>query len=266
MEQDVELPDDDMVVISDDNIDQQKIDDQAIADNHESKDDEGEYGKKVQKRINKVVAERNKARSENNELRTRLESLEKRSVDEDNSKLTLKDDERAADIKKRKMAFMDEGEYEKAEDLNDELINIRMDQRDRNRQKENQERQNTARSNEPAQIPEAQKAWMEDNDWYRSEGNLDKSAKADKEYLSLVSEGYDPNDEEIYVELNSRLKPVKAREQPIPGNAPNRGEVDANTGPRSKKRFTSSDARLMREFKLNPDDPAQRESWLDNKK
>lgn len=275
MNDDIELTDEDETVFIDDN----ELDTDALEvsepaeqetvlqdDDNGGKQEEDEgYGKKVQKRINKLVSERNIERDENKQLRNRLDKLENRYEEDDNKRETEETNDKLADIKRRKMEFMDEGEYEKAEELNDELLDLKIEQRNKPKKVERQQEQGEQQG-QVQQLPESQQAWMDGNDWYGSNRNSPKAQYANSLYQELVDEGYDPQDKDTYSELDKRLgnttnnKP--GAKPPGPG-APDRGSV---SGSSKQVKFTQRDTNTMREYGLDPNDPAQRKEWLNNKK
>lgn len=244
-------------------------------ENVEQKNDDGkqpeeeEYGKKVQKRINKLVAERNIADEESNKLRTRLEKLEAREAERDSQRNELEVSGKISDIKRRKLELMDEGSYAEAEDLNDELLDLKIKQKSKPTQAPIEDQPRPAETQAPNQgMPEAQQSWIEGNDWYGANASAPKAQYANALYQELIAEGHDANDPDTYSELDKRLgnesESKPKRSTPPSQGAPDRGATAGNKG--GKPKFTQSDVRTMRDYGLDPNDASQRSEWLRNKR
>ena len=268
MSENIELPDEPENVLIDDNeldidaLDESEPKPETVQQNEEDgqQEEDEAYGKKVQKRINKLVAQRNVEREENRQLRDRVGQLEEKFTASDHKRESREINDKVAEIKKRKMAFMDEGEYEKAEDLNDELFDLKIEQRNKPKQVEREAPQTP-------QIPEAQQAWVDSNEWYGSNAQAPKAQYANALYQEIVNEGYDPDDADTYSELDKRLDNTNPQNKPVrkpPGQIPpDRGSV---SGSSTQVKFTQRDVNTMREYGLDPNDPAQRKEWLNNKR
>ena len=223
-------------------------------------DDTEEYSKKVNKRINKLVAERNIERDENTKLRDRLDKLEQSQHEATQERVNSDIDSRVADIKRRKMAHMDDGEYEKAEELNDELLDLKI----KKHQPAEVQPEQQYQQSEQYQQPQAEVEWTKNNDWFNSNSNPSRSNYAKALFSDLLQEGYDPNDAELYSELDERLgnKPPQ-REKPPLQAVPDRGTV---TGSSKQVKFTQRDTQLMRDYGLDPNNTDHRTAWLENKR
>lgn len=263
---DIELPDEEQELEIEDSFDDsESVEQENVPQNDDDgkHEDEEEYGKKVQKRINKLVAERNVEREENRRNSERLAELEAKLNERETMQQESEISERLAEIKRRKMEFMDEGEYEKAEELNDELLDLKLKQHVKPQKQE----QSYEQPQQPVELPTAQKAWIESNDWYGKNAGSAKARYANDLYIEIVNEGYDPNDEETYKELDNRLgnssqKPSRSARPPSP-SAPDRGGAVGST---QKTGITQRDIVRMRDFGLDPNDTAQRDLWIKNKR
>lgn len=265
----VELHDDDpkLELVDDPVVENELDDDQDESHDDEPKstkskgydDDSEEYSKKVQKRINKLVAERNAER----DARIYLEQQAARYQEALVSSYDDDIDTRIGAIKKQRIALLADGEIEEAENLNDQLIDLKIRKDEIIRQKrvaqEAVQRQQQPPSNA---LPEPQVDWLTRNSWYYDNSKADKAKAANDVYLSLVNdEGYDPHDPDLYAELDRRIKPT-ARQQAPTGLTPNRGSYSEA---KNSSQFSQRDQKLMREFGLNPNDPEQRKEWIRNK-
>lgn len=277
MQDDIELPDEEeAVVFEDDEIATEESTEPVELETVQQKEDDGkqddteEYGKKVNKRINKLVAERNIERDDNAKLRTRLDKLEQTQSETVQAREDGETSSKITDIKRRKMAYMEEGEFAKAEELNDEMLDLKIKQT-RQAVKEPEQDQGHQQTNNPQQSnapSEATTDWLKSNTWYTDNGNSAKAKYATALHQELIDEGYDLNDAETYSELDSRLgvtaKPEESNPRPPAQSAPDRGQSRGDSK-NSQVKFTQNDVRTMREFGLDPNNASQRAEWLNNK-
>ena len=228
-------------------------------------DEAEEYGKKVNKRINKLVAERNIERDENTKLRERLDKLEKSQYEATQERVNSDIDSRVADIKRRKMAYMDDGEHEKAEELNDEMLDLKIKRNQQSQPKPEVQPEQQYQQSEQYQQPQAEAEWNKNNEWFTSNSNSHRANYAKALYADLLQEGYDPNNADLYSELDERLgnKPPLQREKPPLQAVPDRGTV---TGSSKQVKFTQRDTQIMRDYGLDPNNTDHRKAWLENKK
>lgn len=251
----------------DDDFQDGHADDTVIINDDDSGDTE-EYGKKVQKRINKLVSERNIERQQREELAAELEAKNQRLAELEQHVSKATDDNLQAEIAQRrakKTELMEIGEFEQAAEIDDEIMDLKLRQRDSRQPQRTAPKQEQGRTTETAtetvaEIPAAQKQWLVENDWFYNPAKAELKAKADKTYLALVDEGFDPNDEDTYVELNKRLS-VK-RQAPPPTIAPDRGNA---TGDARSVKFTAEDSAKMRRWGMDPNDVNARKEYLRNK-
>lgn len=246
---------------------------ETVGQQEKEADEQEEFSKRVQKRIDKLVYERNiereereRERQENDKLRERLEQLETRYHEDNTKQQNDEINSRLSQLKARKAELYDEGDYNAAADIDDEIIELRLKQREAGQQAQRRETGQPAQPQarpEPAQpnIPEAQVKWLEQNDWYFNPVKAQQAQVANQAYLSLVDEGYDPNDPSTYKELDKRLNPK--RETPPPTNGVDRGNA---TGSGKQVRFTQADVNKLREWGLDPNDVNVRKEYLRNKR
>jgi len=215
-----------------------------------------EFGKKVQKRIDKLVYERNVEREQRLELERRLSQIEGRFKEEEQAKQASSQESKLAELKAKKAEYFDIGDHEAAANIDEELLELKLQQRESQRQAPTPQAQP-----EQAEIPEAQIAWLEQNDWYHNPRKAQQAQKANETYLALVSEGYDPDDEDTYRELDKRIHAV--RQAAPPPAAPDRGGITGNS---RQVKFTQEDAATMRNWGLDPNDMKARKVWIANKR
>jgi len=179
-----------------------------------------QYGKAVQRKIDRITRERRDAENEtrklqesNSQLIKRLERLEQENVQR-NQKSAQTDFSQRYDLTKRALAkAVEEGDTEAqlkfTEDLADMRATIRVG-----------EMRNSMASQAPTPTPQPQRQrvedptpelaskWWQENDWFNKKGYERESAAARAIDVQLDIEGFDKNSPEYYQNLNSRLQKV----------------------------------------------------------
>lgn len=263
------------VVVGDDHINTDESEVQDAQETHEEKEDytdeeKEEYGKRVQKRINQLngkIHERDdiidRQRADQEELRKKIEALESRFVESDTHRESEEIDSRLSEVQKRRVALLDDGDYENAIALDDELLDLKLRKRDLSTKQAKVDKEVVDEYRPPvtqSQMPDAQREWLNDNEWYFNPGKLDDATKANNLYMSMIKEGYDPEEPETYEELTRRLQP---RPKPPPTSSPDRGRV---IGKAKTAQMTKHDLERMRDFNLDPNNEKHRKAWLAEKR
>ena len=243
-------------------------------------DDDDWYSDAVKKRIGKEVGKRKTLQGQLEEVESDRERL-RRELKESREKLSSYEkqadedlDDRAKDLKARRDKALDDGELGQYNDLNDELMEVKIELRDRAR------RQKAEPAVEPQtdkpQTARAAADWLNKNsDWVNTD--QEKAAHAAKIEQQLFREGFTADDPDTYKELDRRLSsydnaPVDDLEDDTP---PQRGSATAgvprgdasNTPPRGKPGvLTRADLQRMQAVGLDPNDPKHRKGWLDRNK
>lgn len=254
MQENIELPDDDELVIEDKVVETpEPVEPETVQQNEDdSKPEEDDYSRRVTKRINKLVAERNREREQNEELRTKL-----REIEEANQKVERESEASKIEVlRKEKITLLEEGEYEEAAKIDEQLIDLKL--------QGSKTPVPVKEESSQVEIPRSQLDWLNQNKWFEQDVNSDRSTHANKVYLDMVNiEGYDPDDSDTYAELDKRLMPKQERKPPPPPTAqPDRG---SSSGEAEGTGLTDGDRRRMREYGLNPNDARHRKAWLENK-
>lgn len=239
------------------------VDDQQKKD--DSKQDETEeYGKRVQKRINKLVYQVKSTEDENVDLKSRLANVEARLKEQDNARSKEEYEVNAKRIKAKKAELFEEDDFDGAAELDDELLDLKLKQREQNTQQtpKKQGEQNTNVQDKP--LPKEQEKWLDQNDWFFNPSKNDKKQEANNTYLDMLDEGYDPDDSKTYVELDKRIKNVRPQKEVTPPtNAPDRGGA---VGSSKQVKFTRADADAMAAWGIDPNNVEARKMWLNNKR
>lgn len=239
-------------------------------------DDDDWYSKAVGKRIDKEVSKRKALQDQLLERETEAERLRRELMEsrERLNKYEAKADEdldaRAKDLKARRDKALDDGELNVYNDLNDELMEVKIELRDRTRRTKAEPKPETPRQSQTAKAAEE---WLKRNsDWVTTDKErADRAALIEQQ---LFREGYTANDSSTYEELDRRLNKREAADEVVDDDdepaPPPRGS--ATTGvprdtaprtPRNAKVLTRGDLQKMATFGLDPNDPAHRKAWLD---
>mgnify|MGYP003670900428 FL=1 len=184
----------------------------------ESKKDDPEYGEKVQKRIQKLVAQRREAevqsrqiQEQNAQLAARLERLEKGSQQSSENAFN----QRYAQTKEALKKAIEEGDTDAQLDFSEQIADYRAAMRVSEMQRNQRAQQETAsptvgRAQQAAQNPAPQKAmqWWERNNWFNGQGYERETAAARAIDVQLDIEGFDKDSDDYYDQLNNRLHNV----------------------------------------------------------
>jgi hypothetical protein len=184
----------------------------------ESKRDDPEYGEKVQKRIQKLVAQRREAevqsrqiQEQNAQLAARLERLEKGSQQSSENAFN----QRYAQTKEALKKAIEEGDTDAQLDFSEQIADYRAAMRVSEMQRNQRAQQETAsptvgRAQQAAQNPAPQKAmqWWERNNWFNGQGYERETAAARAIDVQLDIEGFDKDSDDYYDQLNNRLHNV----------------------------------------------------------
>ena len=184
----------------------------------ESKRDDPEYGEKVQKRIQKLVAQRREAevqsrqiQEQNAQLAARLERLEKGSQQSSENAFN----QRYAQTKEALKKAIEEGDTDAQLDFSEQIADYRAAMRVSEMQRNQRAQQETAsptvgRAQQAAQNPAPQKAmqWWEKNNWFNGQGYERETAAARAIDVQLDIEGFDKDSDDYYDQLNNRLHNV----------------------------------------------------------
>ena len=205
-------PEDFQIEITDDP--QEEVDDIV----EEEKKDGPEYGEKVQKRIQKLVAQRREAevqsrqiQEQNAQLAARLERLEKGSQQSSENAFN----QRYAQTKEALKKAIEEGDTDAQLDFSEQIADYRAAMRVSEMQRNQRAQQETAsptvgRAQQAAQNPAPQKAmqWWERNNWFNGQGYERETAAARAIDVQLDIEGFDKDSDDYYNQLNNRLHNV----------------------------------------------------------
>ena len=204
----------------------------------DSEEDLQEYSEKVQKRINKLIHQRKSAaeeaeaavqwaktiQEENNNLRSKLNTLDQGYLNEFESRVTSQ----VAQTKKVMAEAHEAGDMEKVAEAQSILAKLAVQEEELGKQKRRQEvsqQEINQQAQQQAQQPQQQaqpqprkpdikndsnlQGWMSNNNWFMKDTILTNAAQG--VHQQLVTEGFYPDDngfmgQDYYNELDKRLK------------------------------------------------------------
>ena len=202
-----------------------------VRDSSEDSDELENYSENVQKRINQLTAKRkqaleeseaaynyaNQMKAQNDELRKRIEDLDKGYISEYGSRVETQE---AAAKRILKEAY-DAGDTEKIADANSALAQLAVEKERLRVQKARSEQQAQTEEQQPQQPKQPQatqeldpklKDWMSRNPWFDNDDALTGAARAI--HMRIVGEeGFDPSTDEYYAEIDKRMSPLLDRSQ-----------------------------------------------------
>jgi hypothetical protein len=228
----------------------------TIVRNSEDQDSELEnYSENVQKRINQLTAKRKQALEEseaaynyanqmkvqNEELRRRLDDLDKGYINEYGSRVETQE---VAAKRILKDAY-DAGDTDKIAEANAALAQLAVEKERLRVQKARSEQQAQQVQVEQEQAPQRQpvqrveeldpklQSWMKQNPWFGSDRALTGAAQGIHEQI-VGSEGFDPSTDEYYAEIDKRMSAFLDKSQGNKQNAP--AVAPASSGRSATKR------------------------------
>lgn len=273
-----EIPDNDQLVIEED--DRYDEDDmyRKVAKLKSDDDDEGGFKTKVdkfEKRVNKLVYERNTEREKRAELERRLMEVESKVKKEEVEKTDSDYSAKMTDLKaqyKKHLDITDDENYdvEKAVELNDQILELKLQEREEKARRSNTANTEQQQSNQPLRS-EALDDWQQRNGWvFFADKNKEKIEKTNAIYSALLEEGYDIEDSDTFAELDKRLgnenkqsEKKPDRQKPPVVSGVDRGGSDSQSSGNSN--FTVADKEKMKSWGLNPNDSDARAEYLKNK-
>lgn len=214
----------------------------TIVRDSEDQDSELEnYSENVQKRINQLTAKRkqaleeseaaynyaNQMKAQNEELRKRLEDLDKGYINEYGSRVETQE---VAAKRILKEAY-DAGDTDKIAEANAALAQLAVEKERLRVQKARSEQQAQQVQVEQEQVPQRQpvqrveeldpklQSWMKKNPWFGSDRALTGAAQGIHEQI-VGSEGFDPSTDEYYAEIDKRMSVFLDKSQGNKQNAP----------------------------------------------
>ena len=222
------------------------------------KEEDPEYGQKVQKRIKKLIDQRRDAELEAKnaqeqmaQLQSRLDRLEQGSQHRAENEFNTRYEQTKAALTKA----VEEGDTKSQVDFSEQLADMRAAMRVAELQKQVQTQQAASPTvgraeQSAAPAPEKAMLWWERNRWFNSSGFDRETAAARAIDVQLDIEGYDKNSDEYYQMLDNRLQKVfpelKSEGEPVKPKVKSRSPV-APTAGGTNKAYKGNRVRLTKD-------------------
>ena len=286
-DEDLDDEDDDSLEDSeDDEVEDDEDDDQAEDDaDDEEEDDTSSYSKRVQKRIER---EREARRRDKEVADRRIRSLEKkvelRDARDEYLKTKTEAESKLKALRKQKIEALDEGETEKAVDIDDEILDIKADLKSKEIELKQAERdiESTDEPESDSGTPAEGRKFLEKYPQFHSNKQFrDVLLLADK---AVAARGFDKNTTRYYAEIEKILqpqfpeivkrptkivtKPSKKRRSAVGSTTKAGTRRTSASKTRSRRgvvRLTKTDQQQMVIFGMDPTNPVDAKAWAENK-
>ena len=252
-----------------------KVEEPKVEEEETPKELEGIETKGAEKRIRQLVRQRKEREetiqtllAQNEELKNNLSKKDKEVVSITSNSLNANEQSLEKTIKMAKEAYLeafDSGEKEKVLEAQETLNNAQADLKMLQRMKVNAARQQqeleaqevqpepqVQQQPQPTAVDVKAQEWAEQNDWF-GEDTI-KTAAALALDAELKSEGYDPNDNEFYEEIDRRLEKafggssVRVEENTSQPSQVVSGASRSSQNSRSKVKLSKEDVRLANKW------------------
>ena len=253
-------------------LEEPKVEEPQVEEEETPKELEGIETKGAEKRIRQLVRQRKEREetiqtllAQNEELKNNLSKKDKEVVSITSNSLNANEQSLEKTIKMAKEAYLeafDSGEKEKVLEAQETLNNAQADLKMLQRMKVNAAKQQqeleaqpepqVQQQPQPTAVDVKAQEWAEQNDWF-GEDTI-KTAAALALDAELKSEGYDPNDNEFYEEIDRRLEKafggssVRVEENTSQPSQVVSGASRSSQNSRSKVKLSKEDVRLANKW------------------
>ena len=252
-----------------------KVEEPQVEEEETPKELEGIETKGAEKRIRQLVRQRKEREetiqtllAQNEELKNNLSKKDKEVVSITSNSLNANEQSLEKTIKMAKEAYLEafeNGEKEKVLEAQETLNNAQADLKMLQRMKVNAAKQQqeleaqevqpepqVQQQPQPTAVDVKAQEWAEQNDWFGDD--TIKTAAALALDAELKSEGYDPNDNEFYEEIDRRLEKafggssVRVEENTSQPSQVVSGASRSSQNSRSKVKLSKEDVRLANKW------------------
>ncbi len=239
------------------------------------------YSERVQKRINRLTADRkqaleeneaayqyaNQVKKQNDELRKRIDALDKGYISEYGSRVETQEAAAKAILKDA----YDAGDTDKIADANSALAQLAVEKERLRVQKARSDQQAEAQQQEqvvqqqtpqrPQQLDPKLKSWISKNPWFETDRALRGAAEGIHEQI-VAEEGFDPSTDEYYAEIDRRMSVFLDKSQGNRRNAQSvapasSGRSATKKGGKQTVKLTESQMNFCRKMKIPPEQYAR---------
>ena len=252
-----------------------------VPDESENSDELENYSDRVQKRINKLTADRKQAleeseaayqyaqqmKSQNDALRKQYEALDKGYINEYGSRVETQE----AAAKRILRDATDAGDVDKIAEATAALAQVQIEKERLRVQKNRSEQQAEAPQEQNAPQRQAQqrpqeldpklKSWLSKNPWFGADKALTGAAQGIHEQI-VAEEGFDPKTDEYYAEIDKRMSFYLEKSQGNRRNAQSvapasNGRSATKKGGKQTVKLTESQMNFCRKMKIPPEQYAK---------
>jgi len=249
-----------------------KVEEPQVKEEETPKELEGIETKGAEKRIRQLIRQRKEREetiqtllAQNEELKNNLSQKDKEVVSITSNSLNANEQSLEKTVKMAREAYLEafeNGEKEKVLEAQETLNNAQADLKMLQRMKVNTARQQqeleaqpesqVQQQPQPAAVDVKAQEWAEKNDWFGDD--TVKTAAALAIDAELKSEGYDPNDNEFYEEIDKRLEKafggssVRVEENTSQPSQVVSGASRSSQNSRSKVKLSKEDVRLANKW------------------
>lgn len=228
--------------------------------------DRAELGRRAKKRIDTLTARWKSEQEARLALQAEVDEIRQKLAERESTESEQAFNERLQAAQQKWRAAREDADDVAEQEALDEWLELKAEKKLR----ANKPKQETPKPAAP-NVPSAEQQWQQRNEWFAKGTKPAAQAAAGALYQTLLTEGYDANDPEMYDELDRRLyeeipslKP-QGRTKPKPSVAAG-GRVSPNTSRRNTGRLTAQDLKSMARYGFDPDSPKDRKAWLDRDK
>ena len=252
-----------------------------VPDESDNSDELESYSDRVQKRINKLTADRKQAleeseaayqyaqqmKSQNDALRKQYEALDKGYINEYGSRVETQE----AAAKRILRDATDAGDVDKIAEATAALAQVQIEKERLRVQKNRSEQQAEAPQEQNAPQRQAQqqpqeldpklKNWLSKNPWFGADKALTGAAQGIHEQI-VAEEGFDPKTDEYYAEIDRRMSVYLDKSQGNRRNAQSvapasNGRSATKKGGKQTVKLTESQMNFCRKMKIPPEQYAR---------
>ena len=252
-----------------------KVEEPKVEEEETPKELEGIETKGAEKRIRQLIRQRKEREetiqtllAQNEELKNNLSKKDKEVVSITSNSLNANEQSLEKTVKMAREAYLEafeNGEKEKVLEAQETLNNAQADLKMLQRMKVNAARQQqeleaqevqpepqAQQQSQPTAVDVKAQEWAEQNDWFGDD--TIKTAAALALDAELKSEGYDPNDNEFYEEIDRRLEKafggssVRVEENTSQPSQVVSGASRSSQNSRSKVKLSKEDVRLANKW------------------
>lgn len=185
-------------------------------------------------------------------------------------------DQQIAEQRSSMVEAQENGDIEKAAEIEDKLFDLRMKRRLAGSTAPQgstvpDTTTDAAADQVAANIPEAAQGWLTNNSyWFNNPKYREEAQAAVRIEQELRQSGADPYDPKTYQEIDKRLKDrfpdTFSKGAKSTRNGPPNGMGAQSANRSGRVTITANDKKLMREFGLDPQNPKHQKEWAQNKR